>query len=189
MDGLVVVDERDTALRTALSYGRCRAASSSPPGGWQGPSGMSGRHAPAAANRTSRATVVQSRLPVFLGVSTRVVGVLWFDGLGVSGLLALRWLRLAGSDGGLDRIDLAFNTFQVLSVDLEDQVLCSEKKDRLEYQLEPFALPVLEGGREERRPEVRPEKAWPCCCCSLVNSASWAKNWPSHDPENSTIST
>jgi hypothetical protein len=51
--------------------------------------------------------------------------------------------------GKFDLIDLGLDAFEVLGVDLEDQVLGAEQENCLEDQLKPLALPVLKGAGKE----------------------------------------
>lgn len=54
----------------------------------------------------------------------------------------------------LDLGQIQLDLFHVLSVDLEEHVLQPQQYDGLNEQLEPLALPVLECGAEEPRPEL-----------------------------------
>jgi hypothetical protein len=73
-----------------------------------------------------------------------------------------RWVaRLARrrrreSDGVLDVIDLGFDALEVLRVNPEYPVFGAEQQDGLEDELQPLALPVLEGAGDELVPVIRP---------------------------------
>lgn len=63
-----------------------------------------------------------------------------------------------------NHIDLLLNSLQVLRVNPEYPVLRAQEQNGLEYQLEPFALPILKCGGPELRPALFPDDRLHCQC-------------------------